>query len=75
MHEDHNVRPFPAYFGNHGTSCCDKEGKMTVGAAVVKYLTSMVKHRLCKVRNVFSTAFKESTRKTGGVQWGMGCVP
>ena len=48
---------------------------MTVGADVFKHLTSMVKHRLCKVRNVFSTAFKESTRKTGGVQWGMGCVP
>ena len=44
---------------------------MTVGAAVVKHLTSMVKHRLCKARNIFSAIFKESARKTGGVPWGV----
>ena len=71
VHEDNNVRPFSAYCVPHGTSCCGKEGEMTVRAAVVKHLTSMVKHRLCKARNVFSSAFKESARKMGGVRWGV----
>ena len=44
---------------------------MSVGAAVVRHLTGMVKHKLCKARNVFINAFKEAARKTGGVRWGM----
>lgn len=44
---------------------------MSVGGVAVKHLSAMVKYQLCKARNVFLILFGESSKKTGGVRWGV----
>lgn len=72
LHKDQAIAPFRAYCISHGTAPgCGKKADMGVGANVVKHLSAMVKHKLCKARNLFQTAFGESAKRNAGVRWGV----
>lgn len=71
LHKDQGIAPYRAYCISHGTAGCGKKAAMTVGKEAVKHVSAMVKHSLCKARNLFMAVFGESARKNSGVRWGV----
>lgn len=48
---------------SHTVLLVAEKAAMTVGKDAVKHVSTMVKHSLCKARNLFSAVFGESARK------------
>jgi hypothetical protein len=48
VYDKKGIKPFAAYCISHGYAGCGKKRKMTIGERVLKSLTKMVQHKLCK---------------------------
>ena len=66
-----NWKPLSVYCISHGYSGCGKKHKMNTAKKVLKQLTKMVQHKLCKARTFFRSLYNEAPRKGGGVRWGI----
>ena len=70
LHDLDGIKAFAAFCMPHGLSGCGKKRSLTASEDVIKFLTGMVKFKLCKARTLFTILFHQAPKKRGGVRWG-----